>query len=70
MYMSINENTIMDILNKYDKIVRSTGAFLLEIDDNKLCITDSCEGIELVPLNKETCFKLSEMFKELGESLS
>lgn len=67
--MRINEDQIMSIINKYEDAVRNAGAFLLEIDENVLCITDSCEGVDMVPLNKEMCFKLSELFRELGENL-
>jgi hypothetical protein len=39
------------------------------VDDNEVLITDSCEGIDLNPLDKELCLKLSELFRELGENL-
>jgi hypothetical protein len=42
---------------------------LIELDNNELLITDSCEGIDMQPLDKELCFKLSDLFRELGESL-
>ena len=68
--MKINENRIMEILNKYDDTIRSTGAFFLEIDDDDgLCITDSCEGVDMIPLDKKKCFQLAELFRELGEAL-
>lgn len=67
--MKINDKKIMEILNNYDETMRTAGAFILEIDDNVLYITDSGEGIDMVPLNKDLCFKLSELFKELGETL-
>ena len=65
----MDEKKIQTILNKYDGTIRKAGAFLIEVDDNELLITDSCEGIDLIPLNKELCLKLSELFRELGESL-
>lgn len=67
--MKINENKIMEVLDKYDDAIRSAGAFFIEVDDNEVFITDSCEGIDMIPLDKELCMKLSQMFKELGESL-
>ena len=67
--MKVDVNKIMEILKKYEDAVRSAGAFYLEVDDNEVCITDSCEGIDIVPLDKDLCFKLSELFKELGENL-
>lgn len=67
--MKINEKKIMEILKKYDDIIRSTGAFFIEFDDEELTITDSCEGVDMIPLDKDKCFKLAELFKELGESL-
>ncbi len=67
--MKINENKIMGIIEKYEDVIRSTGAFFLEVDDEELAITDACEGIDMMPLDKEMCFHLSELFKELGESL-
>jgi len=67
--MKIDEKKIIEILDRYDDTIRRTGAFFLEVDDNELTITDSCEGIDLVPLNKEKCMKLSELFKELAENL-
>ncbi len=67
--MKIDENKILKIMNKYDKTVESTGAFLLEIDDGVLYITDSCEGVDMVQLDKEKCFRLADMFRELGENL-
>jgi len=67
--MKVNENKIMEILNKYEDTIRSTGAFFLEIDENKLCITDSCEGVDMVPLNKNMCASLADLFRELGDSL-
>jgi len=68
--MKMDENKIEKILNKYNSTIRSAGAFFLEVDENELFITDSCEGIDMVPLNKEMCLELSGMFRELGESLS
>lgn len=68
--MKMNEKKVMDILNKYENVVRSTGAFFLEIDENELCITDACEGVDMIPLNKEMCIKLANLFQELGESFS
>jgi hypothetical protein len=65
----MDEKKIQAILNKYDGAIRKTGAFLIEADDNELLITDSCEGIDLMPLDKELCLKLSDLFRELGESL-
>ncbi|NLK75806.1 MAG: hypothetical protein GX288_11040 [Clostridiales bacterium] len=67
--MKIDENKIQAILNKYDNALRKAGAFLIELDNNELLITDSCEGIDMQPLDKELCFKLSNLFRELGESL-
>ena len=67
--MKIDESKILKIMNKYDKTVESTGAFLLEIDDGVLYITDSCEGVDMVQLDKDKCFKLADMFRELGENL-
>ncbi len=67
--MKIDEGKILKIMNKYDKTVESTGAFLLEIDDGALYITDSCEGVDMVQLDKDKCFKLAELFRELGENL-
>lgn len=67
--MRIDENKIMEILNKYEGTMRKAGAFLLEFDDNELIITDSSEGVDMVPLNKDLCFQLGELFKELGEAL-
>ena len=67
--MKIDESKILKIMNKYDKTVESTGAFLLEIDDGALYITDSCEGVDMVQLDQEKCFKLADMFRELGENL-
>lgn len=67
--MKIDESKILKIMNKYDKTVESTGAFLLEIDDGSLYITDSCEGVDMVELDKDKCFKLADMFRELGENL-
>ncbi|MDF2541414.1 MAG: hypothetical protein K0S47_1132 [Herbinix sp.] len=67
--MKMNENKIMGILDKYDDVIRSTGAFFLEVDDNEVCITDSCEGVDLIPLNKDMCSKLAALFQELGENL-
>lgn len=67
--MKIDDTKIMKILNKYEAAMRKTGAFLLEIDEDELIITDSCEGMDMVPLNKELCLQLSNLFKELGEAL-
>ncbi len=67
--MKINEKKISEILNKYDKTIRDTGAFYLEVDDQELTITDSCEGVDLIPLNKELCLKLSGLFQELADNL-
>lgn len=67
--MKINENRIMNILDKYDDLIRSTGAFFMEVDSDELTITDACEGVDMIPLDKDKCFQLSELFKELGESL-
>jgi hypothetical protein len=67
--MRIDESKILKIMNKYDKTVENTGAFLLEIDDGALYITDSCEGVDMVQLDKDKCFKLADMFRELGENL-
>lgn len=67
--MKVDEKKIQAILNKYDGAIRSAGAFMIEVDDKELCITDSCEGIDMIPLNKELCNKLSELFRELGENL-
>lgn len=67
--MKIDDTKIMKILNKYEGTMRKTGAFLLEIDEDELIITDSCEGMDMVPLNKELCHQLSDLFKELGEAL-
>lgn len=68
--MRINENKIIEILNKYEGTMRKAGAFILEVDDNELLITDSCEGVDMVPLNKDMCFQLSELFKELGNAFN
>lgn len=65
----MNEKKIMSILDKYNGTVKKAGAFFLEVDDKELCITDSCEGIDMIPLNKELCKKLSELFQELAENL-
>jgi predicted nucleic acid-binding protein len=67
--MKINEDKIMEILERYEDTIRSTGAFFIEIDDNELSITDACEGVDMMPLDKNICYKLSELFKELGDSL-
>ncbi len=67
--MKINEKKTSEILNKYDKIIRETGAFFLEVDDQELTITDSCEGVDLIPLDKAMCLKLSALFQELSEQL-
>ena len=67
--MKINEDKIMEILEKYEAAIKSTGAFFLEIDDDVLTITDACEGVDMIPVDKDMCFKLSELFKELGECL-
>jgi len=67
--MNINEDKIMEILEKYEDAIKSTGAFFLEIDDDVLTITDACEGVDMMPVDKDMCFKLSELFKELGECL-
>ena len=67
--MNVDEKKMQAILNKYDKAIRKAGAFLIEVDDKELLITDSCEGIDMVPLDKELCQKLSELFRELGENL-
>lgn len=68
--MGMDENKVEAILNKYNKAIRNAGAFFLEVDDKELFITDSCEGVDMVSLNKEMCLELSNMFRELGESLS
>ncbi len=65
----MDEKKIEAILNKYDGSIRKAGAFLIEVDDKELLITDSCEGIDLIPLDKDLCHKLSELFRELGENL-
>ena len=67
--MKINEDKILEILEKYEDAIRSTGAFFLEIDDDVLTITDACEGVDIIPVDKDMCLKLSELFKELGECL-
>lgn len=67
--MKIDENKIQEILDKYDSAIRKAGAFLIELDGRDLMITDSCEGVDMRPLNKELCFKLSDLFRELGENL-
>ncbi|MDF2485245.1 MAG: hypothetical protein K0R46_1413 [Herbinix sp.] len=67
--MKVDEKKIQSILNKYDGAIRNAGAFLIEVDDNELTITDSCEGIDMIPLSKELCIKLSDLFRELGENL-
>jgi len=67
--MKINENKIMEILEKYEDTIRSTGAFFIEVDEDELSITDACEGVDMMPLDKDMCFKLADLFKELGESL-
>jgi len=67
--MKIDENKIQKILDKYDNDIRKAGAFLIELDGNKLMITDSCEGLDMRSLTKELCFKLSDLFRELGECL-
>lgn len=67
--MKLNENKIMAVLKKYDSAIRNAGAFFIEVDDNELFITDSCEGIDMNPLDKKLCMELSAMFKELGESI-
>ncbi len=67
--MNVDEKRVQAILNKYDGAIRKAGAFLIELDEKELLITDSCEGIDLVPLNKELCLKLSELFRELGDCL-
>ena len=67
--MNVDEKRVQAILNKYDGAIRKAGAFLIELDEKELLITDSCEGIDLVPLNKELCHKLSELFRELGDCL-
>ncbi len=67
--MNVDEKKVQAILNKYDGAIRKAGAFLIEVDDKEILITDSCEGIDLMPLDKDLCFKLSELFRELGESL-
>jgi len=67
--MKIDENKILKILEKYEDTIRSTGAFFIEVDEEELTITDACEGVDMMPLDKEKCFKLAELFKELGESL-
>ncbi len=66
--MKVDEKKMQAILNKYDGAIRKAGAFLIEVDEKELLITDSCEGIDLIPLDKELCFKLSELFRELGEN--
>lgn len=68
--MKMDENKIEALLNKYNSTIRKAGAFFLEVDEKELFITDSCEGIDMVPLNKEMCLELSNMFRELGENLS
>lgn len=67
--MKIDDNKIQEILDKYDNVIRKAGAFLIELDGKELMITDSCEGVDMQPLNKELCFKLSDLFRELGECL-
>lgn len=67
--MKIDENKIQAILDKYDNTLRKVGAFLIEADDKELIITDSCEGVDVRPLTKDLCFKLSDLFRELGECL-
>lgn len=67
--MKLNEKKISGILNKYDRTIRDTGAFLLEVDDQELTITDSCEGVDMIPLNKDLCLRLSALFQELSEQL-
>jgi hypothetical protein len=67
--MNVDEKKIQAILNKYDGAIRKAGAFLIEVDDQEVLITDSCEGIDLIPLDKDLCLKLSELFRELGENL-
>lgn len=67
--MKIDENKIQSILNKYDSTIRKAGAFLIELDENELLITDSCEGVDMNPLTKDLCLKLSDLFRELGENL-
>lgn len=65
----MNESKIEAILNKNDRLIRTAGAFLLEIDEDQLFITDSCEGVDMVPLTKDMCQKLSALFKDLGDQL-
>ena len=65
----MDEGKIMKILNKYEGTMRKAGAFLIEVEENEVIITDSCEGIDLVPLNRELCGQLSKLFQELGEAL-
>jgi flagellar motor component MotA len=67
--MKANENDIVKIISKYDKTIRNAGAFLLEVEDDELYITDSCEGVDMILLNKELCEKLSDLFKELSDKL-
>ncbi len=68
--MKIDEKKISEILNKYDRTIRDAGAFFLEVDDQELTITDSCEGVDLIALDKDMCRKLSALFLELSEQLS
>ncbi len=65
----MDEKKIQAILNKYDGAIRKAGAFLIELDDKELLITDSCEGIDMVPLNRDLCLKLSALFQELGDNI-
>ncbi|MDF2512752.1 MAG: hypothetical protein K0S04_2618 [Herbinix sp.] len=44
--MRIDESKILKIMNKYDKTVENTGAFLLEIDDGALYIKNAMLIIE------------------------
>ncbi len=65
----MDEKKLHAVLNKYNGVIKKAGAFLLEIDEKELLITDSCEGVDMVPLDKDLCFKLSDLFRELGENL-
>lgn len=58
-----NEKEIIKIVKEFENV---TKAFYIEYEDNKLTITDGCEGIDLRPLTKEMCYKLSDLFKQLG----
>ncbi len=67
--MSVNDNKIVEILDKYEDTMRKAGAFLLEVDENELFITDSCEGVDMVQLDKDMCNKLADLFRELSDTL-